>query len=78
MRQKVNCAQRIAQRRMGTPWWQGEAYWGQNIVCVEGTEYWQHLAEAAGSEFSLEELGDQLPQTDLNENKSLADESNYN
>lgn len=52
---------------MGSPWWPGETYWGQNLICVEGTEYWQHLAELVESEFSLEELGDQLPQTDFNQ-----------
>ena len=52
---------------MGSPWWPGETCWGQNLVCVGGTEYWQHLAELVGSEFSLEELRDQLPQTDFNQ-----------
>lgn len=49
--------------------WQKEAHWGQNL-CVKRTEDSQYAAAAAevmGSEFSLEDLGGQRPQTGLNE-----------
>ena len=45
---KVNYVQRITQIGTGSPIWPRETQWEQNLVGVEGTEYWKHLVELVG------------------------------
>lgn len=56
----------MAHRRMGSHWARKRPIGGR-ILCVEGTEDWQDLAEEVESEFSLEDLGGLLLQTHLSQ-----------